>query len=77
MDRLEPPRLPDHLRGGEDGPSGSEEEVEAKGLRSASTTPRSASGTDPDEYDRVMGISSVAQETDRYGEGNVIDLVLT
>ena len=54
--RLQPPTLPDYLRGDDgDGPSGSREETEAKRLRSASTTPRSARGTDPDDYDRVMG----------------------
>ena len=35
-------------------------------MRTASTTPRSFRGTDPDEYDRVMGVTSVV----RFGEGN-------
>ena len=54
---LQPPTLPEYLRGDDgDGPSGSEEDTEAKRLRSSSTTPRSAKGTDPDDYDHVMGI---------------------
>ena len=48
--RLEPPVLPEHLKGGDgDGPSGSEEEKDAKIMRSTSTAPRSGRGTDPDE----------------------------
>ena len=39
VERLEPPVLPEYLRG-DNGPSGSEEEKEVKRLRSASTTPR-------------------------------------
>ena len=51
--------LPEYLRGDDgDGPSGSEEEKDAKRMRSTSTTPRSGRGTDPDEYDRIVGISS-------------------
>ena len=58
MERLRPPILPEHLKGDDkDGPSGSEEEKDAKRLRSTSTTPRSGRGADPDEYDRAMGIS--------------------
>ena len=52
-----PPVLSDHSRGDDDGPICSDEEKEAK--RSAFTTPRSVRGTDPDDYDRVMGVSSV------------------
>ena len=41
-------------------------------MRSASTTPRSVRGTDPEDYDRVMGVSSVGpHETVRFGEGSV------
>ena len=55
-DRLEPPVLPEYLRG-DDGPSGNEEENGAKRPRSTSTTPKSARGIDADEYDSKMGIS--------------------
>ena len=50
---LEPPRLPEHLM---DGPSGDEEESEAKRPRSTSTTPKSGRAVAPDEYDRLIGI---------------------
>ena len=40
-----------------DGPSGDEEESEAKRPRSTSTTPKSGRAFDPDEYDRLMGVS--------------------
>ena len=41
-------------------------------MRSASTTPRSVRGTDPDDYDRVVGVTSVSPpETAMFGEGNV------
>ena len=44
-------------------------------MRSVSTTPRSVRGTDPDDYDRVMGVSSVGpQETVRFGEGDATDI---
>ena len=70
-----PPSLPDHLRDDEDGPSCSDEEKEAKRMRSASTTPRSFRGTAPDDYDRVMGVTSVGpQETVGLGEESVSDL---
>ena len=62
VDRLEQPVLPEYLKGDdEDGPSGSEEEKYAQRMRSTSTstTARSGRGTDPDDYDWVMGISSV------------------
>ena len=53
--RLQPQTLPEYLKGYDgDGPSGSGEENEAKRLRSTSTTPGSARGTDPDGYDRAM-----------------------
>ena len=63
------PRLLDHL-GAEDGPSqAEEEEKEAKRQRSASTTPRSASGTLPHEYGMVMGVAPVEpQESERFKE---------
>ena len=61
---LAPPALPDHLRDDEAGPACSDETKGAKRMRSASTTPRSFRGTDPDDYDRVMGVTSVGpQET--------------
>ena len=73
--RLEPPVLQEYLRGNDgDGPSGSEEEKDAKRMRPTSTTPRSCRGTDPDEYDRIMGISSAqTPEVERFGDGNVTD----
>ena len=41
-------------------------------MRSASTTPRSVRGTDPNEYDRVMGVTSVgSRETVRFGEEDI------
>ena len=62
------PTLLDHM-GAEDGPSCSEEEKDAKCLRSPSTTPRSAMSTQPNDYDRVMGATSVgSQESVRFGE---------
>ena len=65
---LEPPMLPDHLRADDDGPTCSDEERGAKRMRSISTTPRSVRGTDPDEYDRVMGVTSVgSREPVRWG----------
>ena len=61
-------KLLDHM-GAEDGPSCSEEDKEAKRQRSASTTPRSTMGTHPNDYDRVMGVTSVgSQESVRLGE---------
>ena len=45
-----------------------------RGGGSTSTTPRSGRGTDPDEYDRIMGLSSVqSPEMERFGDGNVTD----
>ena len=75
VERLQPP-IPEYLKGDdEDGTSGSEEEKDAKRLRSTSTTPRSGRGTDPDDYDRVMGISSAQpSEIGRFGDGNVTDV---
>ena len=72
-DRLKPSVLPEYLRGDDgDQPDGSEEDNDAKRLRSTSTTPRSARGMDLDEYDRVMGISSAQPpERDRFGDGSV------
>ena len=70
-----PPSLPGHLRDDEDGPSCSEVAKEAKRLRSASTTPRSFRGTDPDDYDQVMGVTSVGRrETVGLGKGSDSDL---
>ena len=67
---LVPPSLPDHLRADADGPSCSDKK-KTKLMRSASTTPRSMRGTDPDEYDRVMEVTSVdSRETARLGEGD-------
>ena len=56
----------------EDGPSDAEEEEkEAKHCRSTSTTPRSASGTLPCEYEAVMGIAPVEpQASVRFEEGD-------
>ena len=59
MHGLTIPTLPDHLRIEADGPSCSDDEKGAKRLRSTSTAPRSVRGTAPDEYDRVMGVTSV------------------
>ena len=72
-DRIEPPVLPEYLRG-DDGLSGNEEENDAKRPHSTSTTPKSVQGTDLDEYDRVMGISSVhPSEGDRFDDGDLTD----
>ena len=67
-----PPRLPEHLL---DGPSGDEEESEAKGPCSTSTTPKSGKGMDPDECDHLMGITSVdfSSEEDGFGDGELTD----
>ena len=67
--------LPEYLRGDDgDGLSGSEEEKDAKRMRSTSTTPRSGRDTDPDECDRITGFSSVQPpEMERFGDGNVTD----
>ena len=47
--------------------------MKAKRMRSASTTPRSIRGTDPDDYDQVMGVSSVGpQEKVGLGEGDAL-----
>ena len=54
MHDLPMPLLRDHLAAEDDGPS--KEEKDAKSLRSASTIPRSARGTHPNDYDRVMGV---------------------
>ena len=70
MHDVQLPSLPEHLRTDADGPSCSDEE-KTKRLRSTSTTPRSIRGTDRDDYDRVMGVTSVgSRETVRFGEGN-------
>ena len=58
------------------GPSCSEDEKKkTERMRSASTTPRSVRGTHPDEYDRIVGVTSVgSHETVRFGEENVSGL---
>ena len=57
------------------GPSCSDDEKETKRMRSASTTLRSLRGTDPDEYHRIMGFTSVgSRETVRFGEESVSGL---
>ena len=66
---LVPPSLPDHLRADADGPLCSDDEKGAKRMRPASTTPGSVRGTDPGEYDRVMGVTSMgSRKTVRFGE---------
>ena len=61
--------LPLHM-GAEDGPSDAAEEKEAKRYRSASTTPRSATGTLPPDYDMGVGIAPVEpQESVRFEGG--------
>ena len=73
VDHLAAPILPELLRG-DDGPSGDDEEKDAKRPRSTSTAPTSARGMDPDKYDRLMGTSSVnPSEGDRFGDGDVTD----
>ena len=64
-------RLMDHMVA-EDGPSEAEgEEKAVKRYRSASYTPRSATGTLPHNYDMVMGIAPVeSQESVRFAEGD-------
>ena len=70
MHGLPLPKLLDHM-GAEDGPSSAEERKEAKRQRSAFTTPRSARGTLPHDYDRVMGVTSVdSQESVKFEEGD-------
>ena len=72
MHDLPVPLLRDHLAAEDDGPS--EEEKDAKRLRSASTTPRSARGAHPNDCDRVMGVSSAgSQESVRFGEENDLE----
>ena len=67
--------LSDHVRAEDDGPTCSDEEKGAKRMRSASPTPRSVRGADPDQYDRVMGLTSVgSRETVRFGEENASGL---
>ena len=64
------PRLLDHM-GAEDGPSEAEEGKEVNRYRSASDTPRSATGTLPHDYDMVMGIAPVkSQESVRFEEAD-------
>ena len=64
------PRLLDHMNVA-DGPSGDEEEKDAKRQRSEPTTPRSTSSRLPREYDEVMGITQVEpREAERFEEGN-------
>ena len=69
------PKQLDHM-GAEDGPSVAEEkEKEVKRYRSASTTPRSTSGTLPHGYDMVMGIAPVEpQESARFEESYLLPL---
>ena len=72
MHDLALPSLPDHLRADADGPSCNDDKKGAKRMRSASTTPRSVRGTDPDEYDRVVRVTSaVSCETVSFGEEDV------
>ena len=71
---LEPPTLPDHLRDDADGPTCTDEEKGTKRMTSASTTPRSFKGADPDDHDRVMGVTSMGpHQTVRFGEGNAME----
>ena len=67
--------LPDHLRGDDNGPTCSDEEKEAKRMRSASiSTPGSLRGSDPNDNHWIMGVSSVGpHKTARSGEGNTTD----
>ena len=67
--------MPEYLtRDDGDGPSGSEEENDAKRLRSTPATPRSARGMDPGECDRILGVSSAQPpEKDRFGDGSAAD----
>ena len=62
------PSLPDHLRADANGPSHNDDEKEAKRMRSASTTPRSARATDPDDYDRAMGVTGRSCASDDLDE---------
>ena len=65
------PSLLNHMGADEDGPSCSEEEKEAKRLRSASTAPSSERGTHPSDCDQVVGITPVgSRESVRFGEEN-------
>ena len=71
---LAPSSLPDHLRDDEDGPTRSDEEKGAKRMRSASTTPRSLRGTDPDD---TTGLRELPQWVPKkrlgFGEGSVTE----
>ena len=68
------PRLLGHTNAADEPSEAEEEEKDAKRQRSASTTPRSTSGTLPREYDMVMGIAPVEpQESERFEEGNDSD----
>ena len=71
-DLLEPLRLSEHLM---DSPSGDEKESEAKRPRSTWTTPKSGRAKNPDEYDHLMGISSVDlfDKEDGFGDGELTD----
>ena len=61
-----------------DGPSGDEEEGEARRPRSTSTTPKSGRGMDPDGYDCLMGIQPVGlSEEDGLGDGEVSEMTDT
>ena len=58
-----------------DGPSGDEEESEAKRPRSVSTALKSGRAREPDECDRLMGTSSLdlSEEEDGFGDGELTD----
>ena len=77
--RVQRPKLPKRQLTASSHPSCEEMMVRAAAkkkmmLRDRSTTPRSARGMDPDEYDRMMGISSVhPSEGDRFGDGDTTD----
>ena len=71
MHDLPLPSLLDHMGADKDGMSCSAAKQETKRLRSASTIPRSERGPHPNDYDHVMGVTSVgSRESVRFGEEN-------
>ena len=67
---LQPPTLPEYLRGDDgDGPSGSEKKVKLRDCAPLLPLLDLQEEQDPDDHDRVMGIPSVQPpEVDRFGD---------
>ena len=61
----------DYIGADSDGPSRSEEEKDTKWMRLAPTTPRSERGAHPNDYDQVMGVTSMgSRDSVRFREEN-------